>query len=137
MSALDPASEPAQITEGILPLWMNRGSFYVFGSQWAKYRVAHPWGTFEEWWKHQECVYDLNNAKAKHFWDEFSRDKEKQAKILADRALQRKIKRILETNRPYALAAGLLEPKPETVDEVADAGNFAYRFRGDTLSEED
>ena len=75
--------------------------------------------------------------KAKHFWDEFSRDKEKQAKILADRALQRKIKRILETNRPYALAAGLLEPKLETVDEVADAGNFAYHFQGDTLSEED
>ena len=47
------------------------------------------------------------------------------------------MKRILDTERPYAPTAGLLEPKPEPVDEVHDAGHFAYRFRGDTLSEVD
>ena len=128
VSAQDPALEPAWITEGILPLLMNRGTFYVAGGFCAKYEFAHPWGTFEEWWEHKECMYDLGNAKAKRFWAEFSREKEKQAKILADRALQRKIRHILDTDRPYAPAAGLLEPKPEPVDEVPDPENFWYRF---------
>ena len=39
----------------------------------------------------------------------------KQAKILADRALRREIKHILEIDRPYELAVGLVEPKPESV----------------------
>ena len=77
------------------------------------------------------------NAKAKHFWAEFSHDKEKQAKILADRSLRREIKRILDTNRPYAPAAGLLDPKPEPVNEVPEAGHFSYRFLGDIMSEGD
>ena len=79
----------------------------------------------------------MGNAKAKCIWAKFSRDKEKQAKILADHSLRCKIKHILDTDRPYAPAAGLLEPKPEPVDEVPDAGHFSYRFRGDTMSEGD
>jgi hypothetical protein len=60
---------------------------------------------------------------------------EKQAKILADRSLCREMKRILGTDSPYAPAMGLLEPKPEPVDEAHDAGHFAFRVRGDVLSE--
>jgi len=55
-------------------------------------------------------------------------------KILADRVLQHKIRRILNTDRPYAPTVGLLEPKPQPVDEVPDAGTFLYHFRGDTMS---
>ena len=76
-------------------------------------------------------MYDLGNAKDKRFWTEFSRNKEKQANILADRVLQHEIRCILNTNRPYDPTAGLLEPKTEPVDEVPDAGNFSYCFRGD------
>ena len=42
---------------------------------------------------------------------------------------------ILDTERPYMPARGLLEPKPEPVDEVSDAGCFAYRLGGDIMSE--
>ena len=82
-----------------------------------------------------ERRYDNDNAKAKCFWAEFSRDAEKQAKILADRSLHRETKRILDTNRPYAPTMGLLEPKPKPADEVSDARHFAFRRRGDIVSE--
>ena len=65
VSAQDPALEPARITEGILPLWMNRGTFYVAGGLWAKYAFEHPWGNFEEWWERRERNYEVGNAKAK------------------------------------------------------------------------
>lgn len=116
---------------------MNQGTFYIVGGLWAKYAFKHPWGTFKEWWERRDRAYDLGNAKAKHFWAEFSRDKEKQAKILADRALQREIRCILNTDHPYAPAAGLLEPNSEPVDEVPNAGHISYRFRGNTMSEGD
>ena len=73
-----------------------------------------------------ERRYDRDNAESKKFWAEFSSDLEKQAKILADRTLRRETKRILDTDRPYTPARGLLEPKPEPVDKVSDAGSFAY-----------
>ena len=76
-------------------------------------------------------------TQSKQFWAEFLRDPEKQAKILADHSLRREMKQILDTERPYAPTVGLIEPKPEPIDEVHDARHFAYRFRGDTLSEVD
>ena len=84
---------------------MNWGTFYVAGGLWAKYSFEHPWGTFENWFKHRERNYEVGNAKAKRFWAEFSHDKEKQAKIFADRSFRRKIKRILDSDRPYTPVA--------------------------------
>ena len=120
--------EPARITEGILPLWMNRSSFYVAGGSWAKYSYEHPWGPIGEWWERREQRYDAGNAKAKRFWSEFTYDKEKQAKTLADRSLRCEIEHILDTDRPYKSAMGLLEPKPEPIGEAPNAGHFAYCF---------
>ena len=120
--------EPAWITEGTVPLWMRFGSFHVAGQAWAKYHYEHPWGSFAEWLEHLERRYDRDNAESKKFWAEFSSDPKKQAKILADRTLRRETKRILDTDRPYTPARGLLEPKPEPVDKVSDAGSFAYRL---------
>ena len=133
--AQDPALEPAWVTEGTLPLWMRFGSFHVAGQAWAKYHYEHPWGSFAEWLERLEQKYDRDNAKAKLFWAEFSRDPERQAKILADRSLHRETRRILDTERPYMPARGLLEPKPEPVDEASDVGCFAYRLQGDIMSE--
>ena len=129
------AQDPARITEGTLPLWMRFGSFHVAGQAWAKYHYEHPWGSFAEWLKRLERRYDRDNTESKQFWAEFSRDPEKQSKILADRSLRRETKRILDTERPYTPARGLLEPKPEPVDEVSDVGCFAYRLGGDIMSE--
>ena len=65
------------------------------------------------------------------FFAEFQRDPEKQAKILADRALRREIKRILDTDRPYSAPAGLHEPKLEPVDEEPMSPHeFMYRRKG-------
>ena len=128
VSAQDPTLELARIIEGILPLWMNRGSLCVAGEAWAKHFYDHPWGLFGEWWECLEQRYDADNAKAKCFWAEFSRDAENQAKILAYRSLHREMKRILDTDCHYATAMGLLEPKPEPVDEVPDAKHFAFRY---------
>ena len=76
-------------------------------------------------------VYELRNADTKHFFAEFQRDPEKHAKILADRALRREIKRILDTDRPYSALAGLLEPKPEPLDEEPlSPHEFMYRRKG-------
>ena len=133
--AQDPALEPAWVTEGTLPLWMRFGSFHVAGQAWAKYHYEHPWGSFAEWLERLEQKYDRDNVKAKLFWAEFSRDPERQAEILADRSLYRETMRILDTERPYMPARGLLEPKPEPVDEASDVGCFAYRLQGDIMSE--
>ena len=76
-------------------------------------------------------IYELRNADTKHFFAEFQRDPEKHAKILADRALRREIKRILDTYRPYSAPAGLLELKPELVDEdPLSPHEFMYRRKG-------
>ena len=65
------------------------------------------------------------------FFAEFQRNPEKHAKILANRALRREIKRILNTDWPYSAPAGLLEPKPEPMDEEAlSPHEFMYRRRG-------
>ena len=85
--------------------------------------------------KQLERRYDRDNAKSKQFWAEFSCDLEKQSKILADRSLRRETKCILDTERPYVPARGLLEPKPEPVGEVSDVGCFAYHLRGDIMFE--
>ena len=61
----------------------------------------------------------------------FQHDPEKHAKILADRALCREIKWILDTDRPYSAPAGLLEPKPDLVDEEPlSPHEFMYRRKG-------
>ena len=117
MPAQVPALAPAQVTEGMLPRKLNRGDFYVAGASWAKFHIRYPSVSFEEFWADRVRVYDLRNADAKRFFAEFQGDLEKHAKILADRALHREIKQILDTDRPYSAPAGLREPKPEPVDE--------------------
>ena len=75
--------------------------------------------------------YELRNADTKCFFAEFQRDPVKHAKILADRMLRRKIKWILDTDRPYSAPAGLREPKPEPVDEEPlSPHEFMYRCKG-------
>ena len=69
---------------------------------------------------YKERAYDRRNAQSKCFFPKFTRDKKRHAKVLPARALCREIKQILNTEVLYAPAAGLLEPKPEPVDEVLD-----------------
>ena len=69
------------------------------------------------------------------FFVEFQRDPEKHVKILADRALRREIKRILDTSRPYSAPTGLLEPKPEPIEEEPSPPEFMYHLR--SIIEED
>jgi len=64
------------------------------------------------------------------FFAEFQRDPEKHAKILSERRLRHEIKRLLDTDRPYSAAMGLLEPKPEPVEEVMEPHEFMYRRKG-------
>jgi len=129
--AQDPALAPAQVTEDVLPRQLNREDFYVAGASWAKFHIRYPSVSFEDFWAYRMRVYDLRNADAKCFFAEFQRDPKKHAKILADRALHRKIKRILDTDRPYSAPAGLREPKPEPVDEEPlPPHEFMYRRKG-------
>ena len=121
----------AQVTEGVLPRQLKRANFYVAGASWAKFHVCYPLVSFEEFWADRERVYDLRNTDTKRFFAEFQCDLEKQAKILADRALRREIKWILDTDRPYSAPAGLREPKPEPVDEEPlSPHEFMYRRKG-------
>ena len=126
---------PARITEDIHPLLMNRGGFFVYGVSWVKLHARRPWLSFEEFWSGSERVYDIWNADMKCFFAEFQRDLEKHAKILADRALRREIKQILNTDTPYSAPVGLLEPKSEPVDEEPSPPEFMYRLR--SVVEED
>ena len=131
MPAQGPALAPAQVTEDVLPRKLNQEDFYVAGASWAKFHIRYPSVSFEDLWADRMRVYDLRNADAKRFFAEFQRDPEKHAKILADRALRREIKRILDIDRSYSASAGLREPKPEPVDEEPlPPHEFMYRRKG-------
>ena len=114
---------------------MNRGNFFVSGLSWAKPHACRPWLSFEEFWFERGRIYKLQNASTKRFFAEFQHDPEKHAKILADRALHREIKQILNTDTPYSAPVGLLEPKSEPVDEEPSPPEFMYRLR--SIVEED
>ena len=122
---------PAQVTEGILPWVLKRGDFNVASASWAKFHARQPWVSFEDFWSDRKRVYERRNADTKRFFAEFQCDPEKHMKILADCMLRREIKRILDTDRPYSAPAGLLEPKPEPVDEEPlSLYEFMYRRKG-------
>ena len=131
VSVQDPALAPAQVTEGMLLRIMKRGNFYVSGASWAKFHARYPLVSFEEFWAGRVRVYELRNADTKRFFAEFQCDPVKHAKILADSALHRKIRWILDTDRPYSAPAGLRELKPEPVDEEPlSPHEFMYRRKG-------
>ena len=89
----DPVLAHARITEGINPLLMNRGDFYVSGVSWAKVHAHQPWLSFEYFWSNKEHIYDYRNADTNRFFlRNFQRDLEKHVKILADRVLRHEIK---------------------------------------------
>ena len=62
----------------------------------------------------------------KRFFAEFQCDLEEHAKILSERRLHHEIKRLLDTDKPYSAPMGLLEPKPEPVEEVMAPHEFMY-----------
>ena len=66
----------------------------------------------------------------KHLFAEFQRDPEEHAKILSKRQLRHEIKRLLDIDKPYSAPMGLLEPKPEPVEEVMEPHEFMYRRKG-------
>ena len=136
MSAQDPASELAWITEGIMPLRMKHENFIISGALWRKFNFNRPWLTLSEFWMYKERAYDRRNAQSKCFFPKFTRDKKRHAKVLPARALCREIKQILNTEVLYAPAAGLLEPKPEPVEEALGAYCFMYRVQDDFMQDD-
>ena len=59
-----------------------------------------------------------------------SRNSEEHTKVLSERRLRREIKRLLDTDRPYKAPMGLLEPKPEPVEDMVAPHEFMYRRQG-------
>ena len=95
-----------------------------------KLHVRRLWLSFEEFWSTKERIYDVRNTASKLFFEEFQRDPERHAKILADRARRREIRRILNTDVSYSAPAGLREPKPKPIEEETSPPEFMYRLRG-------
>ena len=86
--------------------------------------------SFDEFWSDRERVYDYRNADTKCFFAEFQRNSEEHAKVLSERRLRREIKRLLDTDRPYKAPMGVLEPKPEPVEDMVAPHEFMYRRQG-------
>ena len=78
----------------------------------------------------RERVYDYLNAGTKRFFAEFQCNSEEHAKVLSERRLRREIKRLLDTDRPYKVPMGLLEPKPEPVEDMFAPHEFMYHRQG-------
>jgi len=85
---------------------------------------------FEDFWSEQKHIYEYRNTDTECFFAEFQRDPEKHAKILSERRLRREIKRLLDTDRPYKAPMGLLEPKPEPIEDMVAPHEFMYRRQG-------
>ena len=129
VTAQDPASEPARIAEGILPLRMKRGNFVISGAMWRKFNANRPWLTFAEFWLIKERAYNRRNAQLKRFFDNFTCDADKHREILRDHFIRRKVKRMLNNDVPYSPPAGLLEPKAEPVEEFH--GDYCFMYKKD------
>ena len=127
VSALDPELAPARITKCIVPWRLNRGNFYVFGLTWEKARARHPWLSFDDFWSDRERVYEYRNTDTKRFFVEFQRDPKKHAKIMSELRLCHEIKHLLDTDKPYNAPMGLLEPKPEPVEDMIAPHEFMSR----------
>jgi len=81
--AQDPAVEPAWITEGIEPLWMQRDDFYISRAMWSQFHLRFPWVSFDVFWNVKKRLYNYyNDDSNKSFWEEFGRDPEELAMIL-------------------------------------------------------
>ena len=130
VTAQDPASEPARIAEGILPLRMRHGNFVISGTMRHKFNANRPWLTFAKFWLIKECSYNWCNEQSKHFFDNFTHDAEKHRKILHDHFIRHKVKRMLSNDVPYSPPAGLLELKAEPVDEFHGEYCFMYKEEG-------
>lgn len=74
-------------------------------------------------------LYKKHNAEVKAFFAEFESIPERHAKILADRSLRRKIRRVRNrSTMSYTLPVGLKEPKPEPVKYFGTDPGFASGF---------
>jgi len=129
VTAQDPASEPAWIAEGILPLRMRRGNFVISGAMWRRFNANRPWLTFAVFWLIKEHAYNRCNEESKRFFDNFTHDA-KHREILCDRFIRREVKRMLNNDVPYSPPAGLLEPKVEPVEEFHGDYCFMYKEEG-------
>jgi hypothetical protein len=83
----DPAVEPTCVTEGIIPVRMNRGDFFVTGETSSKFHSTFPSVTFREFWDIKLRLYEKRKSTVKEFITEFQRDPVRHAKILSDRSL--------------------------------------------------
>lgn len=72
--AQDPTSEPVRVTEGVLPITLNREVFYVTGDSWATFQTLHPTFSFDEFWVIKLHTYEKRNAAVKAFFAEFDSD---------------------------------------------------------------
>ena len=127
VTAQDPASEPARIAEGILPVRIRRGNFVISGAMWRKFNASWPWLTFAEFWLLKERAYNRRNAQSKCFFYNFTRDAGKHREVLRDRTIRREIKHMLNNDVPYSPPAGLLEPKAEPVEEFH--GDYCFMYK--------
>ena len=129
VTAQDPASEPARIAEGILPLRLRRGNFVISGAMWRRFNANRPWLTFAEFWliKERAIIGGMRNRSV--FSDNFSRDV-KHCEILHSCFIRREVKRILNNDVPYSPPTGLLEPKAEPVEEFHGDYCFMYKDEG-------
>jgi hypothetical protein len=110
--AQDPTVEPARVTEGIIPMRMNRGDFFVIGETWSKFHLTFPSVTFRKFLDIKLHLYEKRNAAVKKFFTESQRDPVRHADVLADRALRREIRRVQNCSKvSYTLPKGLKRPR--------------------------
>ena len=83
--------------------------------------------TFAEFCKFKERAYNCRNAQSKCFFERFTRDADKHHEVLRDRTIRREIKCMINTDVPYLPPAGLLEPKPEPVEELH--GDYCFMYK--------
>ena len=86
--------------------------------------------TFAEFCMFKERAYNCRNVQSKCFFERFTRDTGKHHEVLRDRTIRREIKRMINMDVPYLPPAGLLEPKPEPVEELHGDYCFMYKEEG-------
>ena len=109
---------PATVTEGVVPLMMNQGDFFISGRTWTKFHAKHPRISFKKFWEHKLRQYSRRSEETRRFFVNFQRNSVEHASTLHTRFFVREMRRLerIDEGVPYTAPFGLVDPKIEPED---------------------
>lgn len=69
-----PSSDPAQVTEGVIPVMLHFNDYFMSLGIWEKFQAHRPGISFDDFWSYKIQKYEEHNSESKSFFFQFSSD---------------------------------------------------------------